>query len=254
MVNYTRYRAGYSGLSKIIVGKDGWLFYGPNINEGIGTQRFTPSSLRDWMTGFEKLNAYAKARGAFLYVLPASQQETIYPEKLPEWLARGAQPTIDLDQILDAGHQIGNDAIIDARAALKAAKASRAVYGPYDLHWNGNGAYVAYRALMERVSRDFPNVEPLAQEKFRGRRDTQNNLALMLGIGNFVTDEQTVYADAPVHDPARTTYMSERKGWDAPQILQTDGPSLTLLMYRNFFDTVCFTTQAALQKDDPHSH
>ena len=237
-LNFVRYLAGYSSLSKVVVGKDGWLFYddGSHMVQGRGTLRYSPEVLAEWMRGLQQRIEYATQRGARYYLLTAQPQETVYPEKLPDWLP--AEPTTDVDEILEAARAKGIDRIVDARAALVAAKASRAVYGPFDIHWNGNGAYIAYRTLMERLSRDYPELSPLPQSSFKGRLATPDGLARMLGIANFIDDKQPTYATAPIHDAKRTIFLTERRDWAAPQILETDSTSgRTLLLIRDSFST-----------------
>jgi alginate O-acetyltransferase complex protein AlgJ len=241
-LNFVRYLAGYSSLSKVVAGKDGWLFYddGSHMAQGRGTLRYSPEVLAEWMRGLEQRLEYARQRGGSYYVLPAPHQETIYPEKLPDWLP--AEPTTDVDQILEAARAKGIDQIVDARPALVAAKASRAVYGPFDIHWNGNGAYIAYRALMGRISRDYPDLAPLPQSNFKSRMAELDGLARMLGIGNFVENEQPTYATSPIHDAKRTTFLTARKDWAAPQILETNSASgRTLLLIRDSFSNELVT-------------
>src|SRR5271169_507578 len=237
-LNYIRFLAGYSSQPKVIVGRDGWLFYdnGSHLAEGIGRTRLSQTELSDWIHGLKQRLSYAKSKGFGLYVLPAPQQESIYPEKLPGWLARQAQPTTEIDQILDAATKQGVDEIVDVRPPLVAAKATRRVYGPYDTHWNGNGAYIAYHTLMTRISRDYPDLTPLPQSGFAHHALGDNVLAAMLGIANFVEDDAISYLNWPLHDEKRTIFLADRKDWTAPQILETDSTSnRTLLLIRDSF-------------------
>ena len=235
-LNFVRYLAGYSSLSKVVVGKDGWLFYddGSHMVQGRGTLRYHPDVLAEWMRGLQQRLDYARQQGASYYVLPAPPQETIYPEKLPDWLTH--EPTTDVDELLEAARAKGIDQIVNVRPALVAAKASRAVYGPFDIHWNGDGAYTAYRTLMQRISRDYPDLAPLPQSSFKGGQAKADGLPRMLGIADFIKGRQLSYATAPMHDEKRTTFLSERKDWAAPQILETDSSSgRTLLLIRDSF-------------------
>lgn len=152
-LNFVRYLAGYSVVKQVIVGQDGWLLF----SDG-GAPRWSPEILSEWMRGLEQRLEYTKALGIGYYVLPAPRQEMIYPEKLPHWFRK--ETSLEVDQILEAARAKGIDQIVDARPALVAAKASSAVYGPFDIHWNANGAYVTYRVLMARISRDYPDLAP----------------------------------------------------------------------------------------------
>lgn len=240
-INFARFLAGYSAVAKVVVGKDSWLFYdnGSHMSQGIGTIRLHPSELSDWMLGLQQRLSYAKSQGFSFYVLPAPQQESIYPEKLPTWLERQVQPTTEMDQIVDAAMERGFDQVVDVRRSLIASKPTKKPYGPYDIHWNGNGAYIAYYALMKRISRDFPDLAPLPESSFpHSPPATQDGLARMLGIANFVKDNEIYYATAPLHDPNRTTYLSDRRDWGAPQILDLDSASeRTLLLIRDSFSS-----------------
>ena len=239
LVNYLRYRAGYSALAKVVVGKDGWLFYddGSHMEQGRGILTYHPDVVVQWMLGLEQRLEFTRQHGANLYVLPAPHQETIYPEKLPDWLAKDVRPTTDVDQLLEAARAKGIDRIVDVRPALFAAKPSRAVYGPYDVHWTGNGAYIAYRVLMERISRDYPDLTPLPQSDFTPNPEArQDGLTRMLGITNFVDDDENYYGNAPLAPPDKITYLSDRRDLFSPQILDTNpAATRTLLLIRDSF-------------------
>jgi alginate O-acetyltransferase complex protein AlgJ len=230
-LNFVRYLAGYSAVGKVIVGRDGWLFLGDGA-----APRWSPEVLSEWMRGLVQRLEYAKQHGIGYYVLPAPRQEMIYPEKLPRWFTK--ETSLEIDQIFETAREKGIDQIVDVRPALFDAKASRAVFGPFDIHWNGNGAYAAYQALMTRISRDYPDLAPLPQSSFKIQSGRPIGLALMLGVANRVESRQPTYATSPVHDEKRTTFLTERKDWAAPSILETDSTSnRTLLLIMDSFSS-----------------
>jgi alginate O-acetyltransferase complex protein AlgJ len=238
-MNYLRYLDHYSTTKNVIVGKDGWLFYdnGTHLAHARGKAHLSESELDVWVTRLAERVAYARSNHTGLYLLPAPQKETIYPEKVPNWLAAGPDTFTAIDQIIQRASKRGFDQIIDSRAALLSAKATRLVYDRYDTHWNGHGAYVAYRELMTRISRDYPAMVPLPESYFPFAPEPAGDMARMLGIAGAVKD---VARDAPVpiHDDKRTTYLTDNKVWSSPYILETgvcSGP--TLLLIRDSFAT-----------------
>jgi hypothetical protein len=241
-LNYVRYLLGYSTTKNILVGKDGWLFWdnGTHLAHGLGRTRLSPKEVDTWVRKLEERVAYTRDRGISLYVVPAPQQESIYPEKLPPWLARRVLPQTEIDQIIQAAAAKDLKQIIDVRPSLMAAKAERRLYGPYDTHWNGDGAYVAYREIMTRIHSAYGDLAPLPQSHFATAPSwvRPKGLSSMLGIAGLVEDPAPLYADGPIKGEKGTIYLSERRDWAAPLVIDTDAKSEhTLLLIRDSFST-----------------
>lgn len=238
-MNYLRYLAHYSTTKNVIVGKDGWLFYdnSTHLAHARGKARLSDGELDVWMTRLAERLAYAQAHQTGLYFLPAPQKETIYPEKLPNWLGIDAKTPTAVDQIMQSASKRGFDRIIDVRPALLSAKSTRLLYDAYDTHWNAYGAYVAYREVMSRISRDYPDLAPLPQSHFTfAPEPAGGDMARMLGIADAVKPARD--APVPIHDDKRTTYLTDKKDWAAPYILETGAHSgRTLLLIRDSFST-----------------
>jgi alginate O-acetyltransferase complex protein AlgJ len=240
-LNYLRYLAGYSTTKNVIVGKDGWLFWdnGTHLAVGRGISRLTDGELKTFVAALNARLAFSKSKRTAFYLIFGPVQETIYPDKLPDWLPVRTQTTTEIDQILEAVSAARLDVIVDPREALIEARAAYNVYGPYDTHWNGNGAYIAYRELLTRIGRDFSDLAPLPQSAFTPAPSAvwPKGLALMLGIAGFVKDPAILYFEKP-HALNRTEFLSEKQDWTAPQILETDSKSnRTLLLVRDSFAT-----------------
>ncbi|AJZ58483.1 hypothetical protein OI25_833 [Paraburkholderia fungorum] len=243
LVNYARYRLGYSGSKKVVVGENGWLFYddGSHLAMAAGKRQLTSEQISDWIGGFKERQAYLKARRSSFYMLLGPVQEDIFPENRPTWMPKHTFKT-EVDQILQAAQQSGIDAIVDPRKGLVAAKAQTDVYDQFDTHWTGLGAYIAYSELMSRIHQDYPDMGPLPLSYFvptrQGPNQTARALSLMLGIADFVPHDRVSYATIPIHDPAQTIFLSPRHDWTAPQILLTGrGEGKTLLLLRDSFAT-----------------
>ncbi|WP_298242030.1 hypothetical protein [uncultured Bradyrhizobium sp.] len=191
-INYLRYRLGYSGNSQLVEGKDGWIFYdgGSSLRIVRGVLPPTDDMKNFWLSGLmQRINRVRQAGiPLFLFVPPDKQSE--YPEELPKGLT--AVSRTQTDTYLDLARAHGFKNIVDVREPLRNHDAASEYYTPWDTHWTGNGAYIAYRALLEALN--LPHVKPFPLDAFEptyayspsrphlGSRD----LANMLGIGEYI--------------------------------------------------------------------
>ncbi len=243
ILNYLRYRLGYSTLRRVVVGQDGWLFYdgGNNINHYLGNQKLHPIEVNAWVNGFKQRADWLEKRNSKFYMLVAPQKPSVYPDKLPKWINSGR--STEVDEVLSAARSQGIDQIVYPRSSLVTHKSVYPVYSPFDTHWNGIGAYVAYRDLMNRIATDSPEMRPLPLSSFVPSEpkgwQVPRDLALMLGIADHIDQPWVTYVTWPQHDEARTIFLqSKRKDWTAPQIMETDAENeRTLLLIRDSFAT-----------------
>ncbi|KAA8559044.1 hypothetical protein FX985_05412 [Pseudomonas extremaustralis] len=242
-LNFFRYKLGYSGTSRIIVGQHGWLFYddGTHLSIISGSLMLDDTSIDYWVKGFQQRAEYLKRKGMKFYFMVAPVKEDIYPEHRPEWMPAN-RTTTEIDKIISAAKSAGYDQIVDPRAALLTEKYNQKLYDEYDTHWTGLGAYIGYRQLMTRMAQDFPDMAPLPISAFKplspSSSEQPRDLSLMLGIADFVPHNRVTFAGVLTHDPNKTTFLSDNHSWVAPQILHTDAKTgKTLLLLRDSFTT-----------------
>jgi hypothetical protein len=239
-LNYLRYRLGYSGSNKIIVGRDGWLFYDDGSHLGVvsGRVRLDPESMRYWILGLKQRIDYLNRRGIKFYMTIGPVKEDIYPEHRPHWMPKKRVDN-EIDDLFRLAHQAGYTQLIDPRPAFLTEKGRQILYDGNDTHWTGLGAYLGYQALMSRVAQDFPDLTPLPLAALNLQPNTDNlprDLSLMLGIANYVSHDRVSFITLPIHDPARTDFLSPRHDWTAPQVLHTDSPTgKTVVLLRDSF-------------------
>ncbi|MGI3748096.1 MAG: alginate O-acetyltransferase AlgX-related protein [Janthinobacterium lividum] len=240
-INYLRYKLGYSGSNKVIVGKDGWLFYddGGYLALAAGHQKLEKEGIDNWVQGLSQRIRYSQRNGAKFYFLLGPIKEDIYPEYRPAWMPSERVRT-EVDDIIAAAQAAGYDQVIDPRPAILDQKSQQKLYDEYDTHWTGLGAYIGYEALMSRIAKDLPSLAPLPITAFQpvhgGIGGVPRNLSLMLGIDDFVAHDRVTFATAITHDPKKTTFLSNDHSWVAPQVLHTDANTgKTLLLLRDSF-------------------
>lgn len=146
------------GAGQAVLGRDGWLFYGPGVR--YVTQRAEVK--RGGTCAAEAVRAIVHfrqqltGRGIQLVVVPIPNKETVYPEKLAR-RAAGSGPilcpeTKDLLSRLRAEDITVVDLFEEfAAAKAKAAPGSPGLYLAQDSHWSPDGVAVAARAVARRL-------------------------------------------------------------------------------------------------------
>lgn len=172
---------------RVIVGTDGWLYYGDR-DEVITYQRVEPFSRYD-MARLEKnlslVQGWFSKRGLpLLFVIPPNKS-TVYPEHLPGWLHRAEAPS-RLDQFMSAARACGVR-VVDLRDEFDQAKSGLPLYYRMDTHWTDCGAALACAAILRATGRDpgpRPRLGSDAPAAYSG------DLTLMLGLDRLLSEDR----------------------------------------------------------------
>lgn len=229
-----RYHLGSSSSPLVAIGRDGWLFYtgGPGehiLEQHTGQSVFTPQQLAYWVETMKKNRDWLASRGISFFILVAPDKSTIYPEMLPAYPTPPGVAT-RLDQLMSYAdaHDLN---IIDPRSAMFAEKQShpeQRLYRKGDSHWTQRGAFIAYRRLMERVTRDFPSVRPVTLDDYWvSTAPVAADLAMLLGLSSDLTYTGEILTARKSHQLGMETRNPvPGKGWGWPiRFVQTDLPN-----------------------------
>ena len=240
-LNYLRYLAGYSGTARVVVGRQGWLFYDNDSH----LSQLRPSSLAAaeitaWVDTLEARGQWLARRNIVHVVVAPPVKERLYPEHAPAWAGDG-KALADADLLAAAATQAKVTSYVDLRRSLAAARADGLlIYSPFDTHWSGEGAYVAYAALLQALAARGLPVAPRPRHYFAElgvvRAARPQDLAHMLGIAGFV--EQTF---VQLHDPSLTTrirYLTAATDWAADRVIETGREGPVLLLTGDSFSNV----------------
>lgn len=188
---------GVSPTASVIVGREGWLFYGAEEMVS-GHRRTAPMSeenLAAWAAALEARRAACAARGTRYVLLVVPEKHTVYPEQMPAVLPAGTGES-RVDQFVAYVRANTGVRVVDVRAAMaeaRAASPSDMLYLKHDTHWSDLGAFVAYRELMRELMKDDAAMRPREVGEFErrvvwaGGRD----LASMMGLGGRLIEEVT---------------------------------------------------------------
>src|SRR5262249_41164102 len=124
-------------------------------------------------------------RGIAYVVVVVPEKYSVYPEYLPDHVAR-VTPDTPLDRIVTALAQHPELFFVDLRPALRAAKARGQLYYKSDSRWTSPGARVGYEALAPVLAAALPGLRaapPLALEPYTvPDQYYSGDLARMLGL------------------------------------------------------------------------
>ncbi|HOW59598.1 MAG TPA: hypothetical protein PLO78_07755 [Candidatus Omnitrophota bacterium] len=181
---------------RVIIGKNGWLFYDPEkgsdgitISDFWGHLKYTDADLKLIKDNIHRTCAAADQLNLPFVLVIAPNKETIYPEYLPQWIQK-KQGRSRLDQLLDYLKTTGDNSILDVRDLLKRKKKINFTHFKTDTHWNQFGVFWAYQRIMTRLSRKNPEMMPYPFNDFEFTAKDRNggDLAVMIGLENRLKD------------------------------------------------------------------
>ncbi len=183
---------GESTSPLVIRGRDGWLFYGAEESPYVtGAWKPTDAELAHIASVYAARARWCRAHGVTYVFLIAPNKSSIYSDEAPAWY-RPAAPT-PLDRLLPMLHRAGVTAI-DVRAQLRDTAQRGEVYSRGDTHWNGAGAYVAYRAVVGAL--DGAGVRDAVVPSGTRVASNGGDLLNMSGVGARIMD-RVVQVDFP---------------------------------------------------------
>ncbi|MCA9890358.1 MAG: hypothetical protein KC546_18385, partial [Anaerolineae bacterium] len=195
---------GASTSPTIVLGRDGWLFINSNNGGFMAIDDYyrgvlpplTDTQLEAFRLRLETRRDHLAALGINYYFVVTPDKHTIYNQYLPD----GRIPVTNtnwLDQITEYFQQNSDLVFIDMRAdLLTAAKASPETYYyfPLGTHWTGEGAWIGYQTIMERLQDDFPDVTLVNRSDFvPSALPDDTDLAKNLGLSNWITSSVPGY-------------------------------------------------------------
>lgn len=228
------------GNDQVIVGKDGFLFFGETLDDYMGKSRMSDEDINSAADFLLELYNTSSEKGAKFLFVCAPNKNSIYPEMMP------SRYTMNTDE-----HNLGRlySALderevpyLDLRPILIEAKSEQLVYHKRDTHWNTEGARIAIEAIADELSMplaDFSTYDKTQVTNFRGDLDT------------LLFPEREIYDDNTEYDfDNEYVYTSPYSNPMDMKITTRSSGNGSLLMFRDsfanamipFFASSCETT------------
>jgi hypothetical protein len=173
---------------KVIVGRQGWLFYKPDMRYLVEPMRpaaARPSGEDDPFQAIVSFRGQLARRGIRLIMLPVPGKPAVYPEKLTRRVSSNGSirsHTLELiARLQESGTEVVN--LFDLFHRLRGAAAASPDYLLRDTHWSGQAARIAAQTVARRI-RELGWAEPGQVEyALRERRvQRRSDIARMIRV------------------------------------------------------------------------
>ncbi len=126
---------GNSGEDKVILGKDGWLFFTETLGNYTGTDPMTDRELYSAARNLQLMQMYCEREGKDFAVIIAPNKNSLYSAYMPNYGVKAE--TTDADKLMALLKTMGVKTV-DLFDAFR--KEEEPLYFAHDSHWNSKGA------------------------------------------------------------------------------------------------------------------
>ncbi len=173
--------------SNVIVGRDGWLYYGETADDFLNINTLSRREICNIAHNLRMIDDYCNKNGVEFVFFSAPNKNSVYPENMPF----NYVPADNADNYEMLSAELAEDDFwLDMKSALLNANSSVPLYHKTDTHWNNLGAYVGHSAVMTKLNRNFCP----AGTEWHTKNDRTGDLALMLYPAEKAKDTQ-IYND-----------------------------------------------------------
>lgn len=138
-----------SADSSVLIGPDGWLFFGAAAEEIAGTSQMSDRAVWSAARSLYLMQEYAQSQGAdFVFTVPCGKY-TLYPEHAPNYVT--VQDGSNLERLTAALAQQGV-CYADQYAAFTAV--DEELYWKWDSHWTEKGAALGADTILAALNRE----------------------------------------------------------------------------------------------------
>lgn len=169
---------------KVFEGLDNWIFLKEDnsIRNFQNLDLFSEGELKSIGTYLSDIHHWAEQNGKNFYMVIPADKNKIYGEFYPVRIKK-----INPDNQSRANQLVSymnknypEVRIIYLQETMLKNKDKGLLYWKNDTHWNDLGAYYGYQALMEIITKDYPN-QPISYEQFESEEAFPG---MMMGLGN----------------------------------------------------------------------
>lgn len=168
---------------RVLVGRDGWLFYRSIVEqEEIYIEEAPRSAFDDMFRRFDALRDALAKRGITLIVVPCPMNNTVYPEMLPDDAPSRKHPS-GLNRYVEHFRNRSGFVLVDPMPILLEVKQRFPAYHKTDFHWTDPaGAHVA-KALVDELG-ELSGIGPLWDQpiEVEWRTDAVGGEATAMGL------------------------------------------------------------------------
>lgn len=213
---------------KVIIGKNGWLFFDQTIDDYLGKDRLSDLEVKRLARILAVMSSYIRSLGIEFYFMPVPNKNSVYPEYMPKRYSDVRDP--DPSLLIRLTKELSNEGIgmIELLTDYINRKEEGLLYHKKDTHWNNKGAYIACTKILDLLDVPYIRIE---ETNYDIRKDHFGDLQKMLTPAFRILDDQ-VY----INQDNEYSYISNFRTFDDLAIITgAKGSDKTLLMHRDSF-------------------
>ncbi len=212
----------------VIIGKDGWLYYQPTVNDYVNIPSVSKNGIKHIAKVLSMMNEYAEEHNSKFLFTAVPNKNSIYPENMPARYIQAAQD--DTLSMLENELQSTDTAYCNLRESLQkeAQSGELLLYHKLDTHWNNYGALTASEYLLKSAGlpyADYSTASYSIQSNWDG-----DLYQILFPTGN-EKDENIIYD----YDFSYYYTTKVRNMDDFVINTKNDGKTGSLLMFRDSF-------------------
>ena len=181
-----------SPSSKVVLGRDGWLYLAETMAEYRGVKRLPRVRIQAWLEEFKAKKAFFESKNIKYLIVIAPNKETVYPEFLPTSIHQ-IQNKAYADDFISVVPSDSQSAVLDLREVLISAKGAGRLFWKTDSHWNQLGVALASDAIISRLATWFPELKSQpGPYTYRSQRGKSGDLAHLMGLADQIHEERVI--------------------------------------------------------------
>ncbi len=213
-----------SEKDSVILGSDGWLYYGPTLDDYTGQKPLTNRELSAAARNLELMAQYCTENGKQFTFVICPNKNSLYADHMPDFGAisteRNAQKLLCMLESVN---------YVDLFGAF--SKEDEVLYFRTDSHWNSRGAALG----ADLINASFGKESHYFDGKFQNSPDYTGDLFEMLYPAFDGDEVQPVYADG-----LEFTFSGRATRPDSITLQTTSESDGSLLAYRDSFGNLLF--------------
>ncbi len=220
-----------SAEEKVIIGKDGWLFYSPTVNDFLRKATVSELGIQNIVHNLEMMQEFTEQQGSQFVLAVVPNKNSVYPEYMPDNYYHNNNLCNNYQNLHSALEKSQVNYAFLSSYFYDYAKYDmlpEPFYHKLDTHWNNNGALIGYRAIMDSTGLEYQNY---ASAKSHIEQNWKGDLQNMLFPDSPVLDDNYIY-------DIDFQYSYQGRYHDSDDITintRNDAGTGSLLMFRDSF-------------------
>ena len=172
------------GNKKVLVGKDGWLFYkgGDGLNNFANKSDLSTRQLQKGLKYLTDINAWATAHNKKFYYLLIPDKNRVYGEYV-QYIQKVRPDSYSIDnQWLNYIRENSSVNVTYLYDTLVQNKSKGTLYWKEDTHWNYFGAYIGFEELIKTLAKDY-DISPYVVTSWQDEVNPSKDLSRMYPYG-----------------------------------------------------------------------